>query len=131
MANLAKRAMSEQEGKQVPLPKYQAEVLIDGSIVTFKLDLDKIASMAVEREGERDDNGTKVKYTKNPAVMLQATAKGVQVIQHNPEDGCDYLLEIDFTLGQGGNGVYAPITRTKLLDTLKPTSDPALQAQPA
>jgi hypothetical protein len=120
MANLVKRAQAEEEKKQVPLPKYQAECVVDGSIVTFKLNLDEIAAMAVEREGERDENGTKVRYTKNPAVMLQGIAKGVQVIQRNPADGLDYLMEIDFVLGQGGNGVYAPITRTKVIGELKP-----------
>lgn len=128
MANLVKRAQREQEQKQVPLPKVECGVVVDGSIVTLTIDMDQIAAVAVEREGERDDKGTKIKYTKNPAVMLQAVAKGVQVIQRNPDDGKDYMLEVDFALGQGGAGVYAPITRTKVLGEIAPTTDPTLAA---
>jgi hypothetical protein len=117
MANLFKRAQTEQ--KQTPLPKVEAQVTVDGSIVTFTIDLDKIAEVAVEREGERDVNGKAVKYMKNPAIMLQGTAKNVQVCQVNPADGIEYMLECDFTLGQGGAGVYAPITRTKVIGTVE------------
>jgi hypothetical protein len=51
--------------------------------------------------------------------MLQGTAKNVQVCQVNPADGIEYMLECDFTLGQGGAGVYAPITRTKVIGTVE------------
>ena len=115
MANLFERAKREKEQKQVPLPKVKAEVIVDGAYVNFRVNLDDVAKVAVEREGTRDERGTVVKYTKNPAVMLVAEAKGVQVCQVNPADGCEYLLEVDFALGQGGAGVYAPITRTKII----------------
>lgn len=119
MANLVKRA-TEIDEKLPPLPKYEAEVIVDGSIITFRIDADKLAAMAVEREGEKEQNGKIVKYTKNPAVMLTGLAKGVQVLQTNPADGMDYLLEVDVALGGGGNGVYMPITRSKLIGMVKP-----------
>jgi len=117
MANFIARAVREQEQKQVPLPKVQAEVTIDGSLVTFTVDLDEVAKVAVEREGERVDtrSGAKVEYTKNPAVMLVGIAKGVQVCQIDPATGREMMLEVDFVLGQGGNGVYANFPRTKLI----------------
>lgn len=117
MANLYARAMREQEQKQVPLPKFNADVHIDGSIVTFTIDLDEVAKVAVEREGERVDirTGSKIEYTKNPSIMLVAVAKGVQVCQIDPASGREMMLEVDFVLGQGGNGVYANFPRTKLV----------------
>lgn len=117
MANMLARAIREAEQKQVPLPKVQAEVTIDGSIVTFSIDLDEVAKVAVEREGERADTrtGKTVEYTKNPAVMLVGVAKGVQVCQIDPATGREMMLEVDFVLGQGGNGVYANFPRTKLI----------------
>lgn len=117
MANMLARAMREQEQKQVPLPKVNAEVTIDGSMVTFTIDLDEVAKVAVEREGERPDarTGKTVEYTKNPAVMLVGIAKGVQVCQIDPATGREMVLEVDFVLGQGGNGVYANFPRTKLV----------------
>jgi hypothetical protein len=113
MANLTKRAKTED--KLPPLPKYKARVIKDGTEVHFVVDAAAIAEMAVEREGEKDQNGKTVKYTKNPAVMLMGIAESVEIIQTNPEDGCDYMLEIDLVLGGGGNGVYCPITRSKLI----------------
>ena len=117
MANMLARAQREAEQKQVPLPKVSAEVTIDGSIVTFSIDLDEVAKVAVEREGERADTrtGKTVEYTKNPAVMLVGIAKGVQVCQIDPATGREMILEVDFVLGQGGNGVYANFPRTKLI----------------
>jgi hypothetical protein len=47
--------------------------------------------------------------------MLVAVAKGVQVCQIDPASGREMMLEVDFVLGQGGNGVYANFPRTKLV----------------
>ena len=116
MANLIARAQKDDASKTIPLPRVQAEVIVDGAFVSFRVNMDEIAAVAIERDGIKEDGVTQ--YVKNPAVMLVAKATKVQVCQVNPADGIEYMLEVDFRLGRDDGGVYAPITRSKLIGTV-------------
>ena len=117
MANLVRRAKeAEANPQQENLPKYEAQVVVDGSLVHFILDMDKLATMSVEREGKKEDGTV---YMKNPGVMVIGKAKDVEVIQRNSEDGLDYLLKVDFQLGSNF-GAYGAITKSKIVGLLKP-----------
>jgi hypothetical protein len=110
MANLLKRlqaATSEQ-----PLNAYEPEIVVEGSIITLKIDAAKVAEIAVERKGERQmQNGKTVEYTKNPAIMFRCNVPEVEV-EVQAEDGIHHLLGCTFRLGQAGNGAYCTLTPT-------------------
>jgi len=125
MANLFARVA--QEKKQLPLPIVTPEVIVDGSIVTLKLDVNKLAELAVERPGERKNpDGTVVAYTKNPAFMMALKAQNIEVIQRG-EDGLDRIFTVTLNFGRAGQGVYCNLSQPELIETV--TADaPPLQA---
>jgi len=126
--NLRQSVERDGKTKQIPLPVFEPEVIIDGSILTIRIDCDKLAEIAVEREGERKDvrTGETVHYVKNGAIMLKLPRKPVEVIQG------DALYETAVLFGQGGNGVYVNLAKPKLLGDLKPeVKDAPLAAQSA
>ena len=129
MANLLKRLQKSSENEQ-PLNAFEPEVIVDGSVVTLKLDMQKISEIAVERKGEREmANGTMREYTKNPAIMLRLNIPEIEV-ECSDEDGVRHLLGATFRLGQGGNGAYATLTPTTDYGTIEPRQAPIQAPEP-
>lgn len=126
MADLLKRLASEE--KQTPLNVYEPEVVVDGSIVTLTFDMQKVAEITVERDGERQmQNGTTKKYVKNPAIMLRLIIPDVEIEQLDAQ-GQRHLVGAKFQLGQGGNGAYATLAPTEDFGIIQPKVQPATTA---